>query len=270
VPTDATIVVMSSNGTDTRATLVDAAGVPVPLELVRTLEASPGCSTGLEDVLFFRPATPLVPSSEYTLDVGFVPEAVQPRNAQVRFTTGTARRLATAAPTLKHWLFAQDLGDSRFLQLFASADGPEPSFIVAKGNPATIVLSLGPLAFKSPASIPLAAVDCAEFEHVDVDGKTVMQGRLCEPEKCRRDTSYLCGTCGDNCGGSSWEIWQTAPSCGAKVTTADAGADGPASNNAPERASGCNLTGTGSSPLAIWVMAALLLGLRRQKSRRCG
>jgi hypothetical protein len=301
VPTGGTLVVFSSDGANTLVRLTDAAGRDVPVDKVRTLDASEGCGGGLNDVVLVRPPAPLAPSTRYTLELTFPPREGQTVPSFARtftFTTGTSARVAPPSPTLKSWLFAQDFTwRGRLLQAYVQADGPEPSFVVAKGKPATLVMPLGPINSIVPAAMPLGEVECGELEHIDVTGKTLAKVRLCQPEACITDTEDRCDTCGGNCGGHSIAEWQAAGPCpvaadalvdattpdaavpvpdasvgampdAAEIADAlaprwpDAAPPMPATPAPARRTSGCSLGGGAGGPTGLWLMLGLLLARR--------
>jgi hypothetical protein len=212
VPVDSTLAVLTSAASEVQYSLHDAAGVAVPLMLVRVLDASPGCGNGLLDVVFLRPTAPLHASTAYRLTLAFAtPGAGTPSTvpSETSFATGVGTRAGTPTPTIDRWLFAQLLDDgSRILQVFASAQGAEPTFLVVKGMPSTVVVSLGPLAVDSPQGVSLGRVDCADLEFVDATGQTSSAEHLCNPEKCERPAVLIGDSCGLNEGGESWDTWQ--------------------------------------------------------------
>jgi hypothetical protein len=297
VPTDSPFVLLSSDGTSTMAHLRDGAGAEVAVEKLRVLDVSDGCGPLLNDIVLVRPQVPLAPNTAHTLELTFSasPGAAQSFRKAFTFTTGSAVRVVPRDPVLHPQLFAQDLPGHRYLQLFVEASGSEPSFVVAKGNPATVAWAMNLFPIAPPGSMPLGERACADFEHVDITGKTLLNGHLCEPQRCLADTALGCGTCGDNCGGHPYADWATAPACGSasandagprdgggtvadadapEVTRADASgmvadssADTGSANraDAPTRArssGGCAVGGRGTIG-GLWV-ALLALALRRR------
>src|SRR5258708_6072126 len=202
---DGTLVVFASDATGLRYVLHDAAGVEVPVTPARVLDASAGCGNGLEDVVFLRPTSPLQPSTAYRLTLSFaMPDPGLPSPLEATFVTGTGTRVGTPPPVISRWPFAQLLDDgSRVLQVFASATGAEPTFMVTKGAPSTVIVALGPLSVDSPSGVSLGKVDCANLELVDGTGQTLKQEQLCTPERCERPSVVAADTCGLNFGGDS-------------------------------------------------------------------
>jgi hypothetical protein len=253
VPVDGTLIVLTSDAPELRTALHDATGLEVSLAIVRVLDASPGCGNGLQDVVFLRPTSPLQPSTEYRLTLGFAAPTAGASSTtpplETTFVTGAGTRAGTPPPTIERWLFAQLLDDgSRILQVFASATGAEPAFMVTKGMPSTVIAALGPLALESPMGVSLGKVDCANLEFVDATGQTLKAEQLCTPERCERPAVLIGDTCGLNMGGESWESWQAHDGgCGAAVTSA----------------SGCSLAPGEESPSSLLVFAVLSL------TRRC-
>jgi hypothetical protein len=258
VPVDTTLVVLTSAASDLGYSLHDAEGIEVPVQLVRVLDASPGCGYGLQDVVFLRPTSPLHPSTAYRLTLGFATtDAAIPSttpNSDTEFVTGVGMRVGFPPPAIDRWLFAQLLDDgSRILQVFASATGAEPTFMVTKGAPSTVIVPLGPLAFESPAGVSLGKVDCANVEFVDATGRTSKAEQLCTPERCERPAALTDRTCGLNSGGESWETWQKHEGgCGSSVTAV-----------APS--SGCNLA-PAQRPSGLIMVVVFLLTARARRN----
>jgi hypothetical protein len=238
-----------------RLSVKDASGAEVPVELVRTLDASPGCSPGMQDVLFFRPMAALRPASAYTVELTFPPGVVgnSPRIPSATFSTGEGTAAPAPIPEIRRWLFAQQSGDSRILQVFAEVSGERPVFLVARGNPATMVLGLGPLGGQEPSGVSMGKADCADVEFVGHTGETIVSERLCEPERCDRPGTFRGDTCGGNLGGDRWQSWQSRP------------------RECAPGSGGCSLPGSpaGAPPASAVVspLAALLCLLARRRRR---
>jgi hypothetical protein len=277
VAVDTPLVVAASVGQDAQVRLLDAGGQPVALELKRLVDVAHGCGPELRDLLFLRPMAPLAPLQEHTLELTFAPlqsgESGEP--ARTRFTTGQQTRVAPPAPVLKTWLFAHTFeGSPRALNVYARADGAEPTFLVGKGMPATIAIALGPLAYRNPSELPLGQIDCAALELIDVTGETLASPRLCEPQACQSTWQYVCGTCGNNCGfWTPFNAW-VGPGCPTpSAAIGDGGApDGDTGAASARRASqGCALAGDAGGGIgALLLIPLLTLALRQRKSRRCG
>jgi hypothetical protein len=260
VPTDTTLIVQASVGADVRLTLRDPQGQVVDLLAVRTLDASPGCGVGREDVVFFAPVKPLAPGVRYQATMSFDPPAdlggkvITP----VAFTTGAGPRQASPVPATERHLMAQLLADgSRILQLFATNPATEPVFMLTRGQPSTSVHGLGALELVHPTGVALGKAPCADVEFVDVTGATILRDMMCEPEKCTRSEIVAGDDCGGNLGGEPWSVWQTRPlGCGA-----DGNAPGGCAVSPAHGHRGPVAVATATLPLLLWAR-------RRRRARR--
>jgi hypothetical protein len=210
VPLDGTLILVVSRTDGLSYRLSDDNGKEVTLETVRVLASPDRLCAG--HYVFLRPAEDLAPQTRYTLSARF--SGVDPSAASTpahSLTTGTDRRTSLPPPEVNLWLFAQHFSGQRLLQVFASTPAPEPVFVVAQGERGKRLLALGPLAFEQPTSAPLGDVPCAELELVDVNGQTLANERLCQPQKCDWPALLVVDSCELNRGGDDWDRWQARP-----------------------------------------------------------
>jgi hypothetical protein len=264
VPIDTSLVVAASVSEDAVVRLADDANNEKAVQLVRALKASPGCGPSLQNKLFYRPLAPLAPNTRHTFTLTFPLRGDVITSVQTAFTTGSKPRQAPRTPVVNRWLLADDVtGAGRLLTAFLRVDHAEPVFVVAIGNPATLVESVGALAPTTSVPLPLGKVDCAVLELVDVTGTTIENLRLCQPEKCSTTNNVACGICGDNCGRSThFSDWQNAPAC-ANASAPDAGTAEP-----PVTSAGCSVAGRAPDRLALsWPLALGLACVVRRVRR---
>jgi hypothetical protein len=204
---DTTIVVRVSQAHAASYDLRDAAGSAVPLRTVRVLDGGEACA--LYDYAFLRPEAELAPDTTHTLTPSFPAAAGGPVLAPpATFQTGRTRSKPDV-PTTQLWLYAEQLGAQRFLQIFAMVKSRRPAFVQAKGQQATVVATVDAMADETPVHLPIGVVPCAEAEVVDVTGATLLSTTMCEPHKCAQATTLGSTTCGEHPSGRSWAEWQS-------------------------------------------------------------